>query len=105
MLVDTPIAPADPAGQPVDERTLSRLRWRCRRGMLENDLLIERFLARQGDSLTQGQAGTLGGLMDMTDNDLLDVLLSRRSLAQVEDGRFDSPEGTQLIELLQRKAS
>jgi len=28
----------------LDERALSKLRWRCRRGLLENDLFIERFL-------------------------------------------------------------
>jgi antitoxin CptB len=28
----------------LDERDLSKLRWRCRRGLLENDLFIERFL-------------------------------------------------------------
>jgi antitoxin CptB len=72
--------------------------------MLENDLLIERFLTLHGDSLTQGQAGTLSGLMHMADNDLLDVLLSRRNLAEVDDGQFDSPEAAQLIELLKRKA-
>ena len=30
----------------MDEATeLKKLRWRCRRGLLENDLLIERFFA------------------------------------------------------------
>ena len=27
----------------LDPRDLGRLKWRCRRGLLENDLLIERF--------------------------------------------------------------
>jgi antitoxin CptB len=26
---------------PLGERALSKLRWRCRRGLLENDLFIE----------------------------------------------------------------
>ena len=30
----------------LDERALSRLKWRCRRGLLENDLFIERFFQR-----------------------------------------------------------
>ena len=35
----------------LDERSLSKLRWRCRRGLLENDLFIERFFNRlQGRS-------------------------------------------------------
>ncbi len=40
----------------VDSRTLSRLKWRCRRGLLENDLLIERFFARHEAALTAEQA-------------------------------------------------
>ena len=31
----------------VDSVVLGRLRWRCRRGLLENDLLIERFFERR----------------------------------------------------------
>ena len=62
---------------PVDPREMGRLRWGCRRGLLENDLLIERFFARHGASLTRGQARNLRILMDLADNDLLDLLLSR----------------------------
>jgi antitoxin CptB len=64
--------------EPLGERALSRLRWRCRRGLLENDLFIERFFARFGGSLTVGQADALSELMDLADNDLLDLLLARK---------------------------
>ncbi len=62
---------------PVDARTLSKLRWRCRRGLLENDLFIERFFARYADVLTMRQAQGLQELMDLSDNDLLDLLTAR----------------------------
>ena len=62
----------------VDERALSKLRWRCRRGLLENDLFIERFFARHDTTLTVPQAEGLGMLMDLSDNDLLDLLLGRK---------------------------
>ena len=62
----------------LDERALSKLRWRCRRGLLENDLFIERFFAKYASSLTVGQAEGLNVLMDLADNDLLDLLLRRR---------------------------
>ena len=55
----------------IDERTLSKLRWRCRRGLLENDLFIERFFARYAASLTLRQAQALQVLLDLSDNDLL----------------------------------
>jgi len=71
--------PAD--GEPVDERTLSRLKWRCRRGLLENDLFIARFFERHEEHLTHGQARALERLMDLSDNDLLDLLLRRKEPA------------------------
>ena len=64
--------------EPIDERALSKLRWRCRRGLLENDLFIERFFERHGDELTVGQAMGLNQLMELADNDLLDLLLKRK---------------------------
>jgi antitoxin CptB len=62
----------------IDARALSKLKWRCRRGLLENDLFVERFFARHEASLTQAQAQGLRVLMDLSDNDLLDLLLARK---------------------------
>jgi antitoxin CptB len=62
----------------LDERGLSKLRWRCRRGLLENDLFIEKFFARYASGLTVRQAEALGVLMDLSNNDLLDLLLCRK---------------------------
>jgi antitoxin CptB len=72
----------------LDERGLSKLRWRCRRGLLENDLFIERFFLQWGEALTVGQARGLVALMDLSDNDLLDLLLARRE----PEGALDDPE-------------
>ncbi len=65
------------ASEPIGERELSKLKWRCRRGLLENDLLIERFFTRHEASLTTWQSQALNQLMDLGDNDLLDLLLAR----------------------------
>ena len=62
----------------IDDRALSKLRWRCRRGLLENDLFIERFFKRYDQTLTEQQARGLLVLMDLSDNDLLDLLLGRQ---------------------------
>ena len=62
----------------LDDRSLSKLRWRCRRGLLENDLFIERFFEKHLSSLTQQHARGLNMLMDLADNDLLDLLLARK---------------------------
>ena len=62
----------------IGERALSKLRWRCRRGLLENDLFVERFFERHAQSLTESQAEGMERLMDLADNDLLDLLLARK---------------------------
>ena len=61
----------------LDERALSKLHWRCRRGLLENDLFIEQFFKRYESELTVQHAQGLAQLMDLSDNDLLDLLLRR----------------------------
>ncbi len=85
----------------VDERALSRLKWRCRRGMLENDLFIERFFARHEGSLTEAQAQGLLSLMDLSDNDLLDLLLARNE----PDGELSNSEVLQVLGMLRAPAS
>ena len=62
----------------IDARALSKLRWRCRRGLLENDLFIERWFGRHATTVTESQARGLLALMDLPDNDLLDLLLRRK---------------------------
>jgi len=61
----------------LDVATLNKLKWRCRRGMLENDLFVERFFRRHEATLTGRQAAGLQALMALGDNDLLDLLLAR----------------------------
>jgi antitoxin CptB len=77
----------------VDATTLSRLKWRCRRGLLENDLFIERFFASQASSITTDQARGLQALMDLADNDLLDLFLRRN-----EPGPEMTPEVLDVLE-------
>lgn len=72
----------------INERDLSKLRWRCRRGLLENDLFIERFFNKYASTLTVQQAQGMNVLMDLSDNDLLDLHLARKSL---DDMLLSSP--------------
>ena len=82
----------------IDARALSKLRWRCRRGMLENDVLIERFFARHAASITESQAAGLHTLMELADNDLLDLLLRRTE----PDAALDRAEVREVLELLRK---
>ena len=70
----------NPTEDLLDDRAKSKLRWRCRRGLLENDLFIEKFFSSHESCLTVGQANGLNVLMDLADNDLLDLLLKRKEL-------------------------
>ena len=45
--------------------------------MLENDLILTRFLDAAGDSLTEDDIGKLDRLLDMTDNELWDLIAGR----------------------------
>ena len=85
--------------QLLDERALSKLRWRCRRGLLENDLFIARFFDRHDTTLNVRQANALGVLMDLSDNDLLDLFLARKSLAQVE-ATLDSADFQEILKMV-----
>jgi len=63
--------------QAIDARRLARLRWRCRRGMLENDLVLARFLAERGESLTEDDVAMLDRLLELPDNELWDLIARR----------------------------
>jgi antitoxin CptB len=54
-----------------------RIRWRCRRGLLELDLVLDRFLAQRFDGLDGELRGRFDELLDEPDNDLLDLALGR----------------------------
>ena len=54
-----------------------RLKWQCRRGMLELDHLLLPFLEKNFDTLTQEQQATFKQLLDTPDNLLLEILLGR----------------------------
>ena len=83
----------------IDERALSKLKWRCRRGLLENDLFIERFFRQFESTLTVRQSQGLNALMDLSDNDLLDLHLGRKPLAQVSP-ELDRAEVQEVLKML-----
>jgi antitoxin CptB len=87
----------------IDERALSKLRWRCRRGLLENDILIERFFDRYDSSITVAQAQGLSDLMELSDNDLLDLLLSRKPL-EVVAPEINNPRTEIVLKMLKGKS-
>ena len=71
------------------DRMHDRLRWRCRRGMLELDLVLNAFLERHLEELDASRIETLKRLLELPDPELFDLVM----------GRVD-PEGAQECELV-----
>jgi antitoxin CptB len=65
----------------MDPTRRNRLRWRCRRGMLENDLILTRFLDVRGDAITEQEVAALDILLELSDNELWDLLSGREEPA------------------------
>ncbi len=57
-----------------DMARAGRLKWRCRRGMKELDLLLERFVEQHREELDSGQWPELEGLLETEDDRLWDWL-------------------------------
>ena len=77
----------------LDEREVAILHWRCRRGLVENDLFLERFFKTYGQQLSADQAHGLTQLMDLSDNDLLDLFLRRKE----PEGALNNPKVTAVL--------
>jgi len=65
----------------MDTTELKRLRWRSRRGLLELDLVLERFLAQGFELLTSSQLDAYRQMLELPDNDFLDAVNGKTDLA------------------------
>ena len=54
----------------LDAREKARLTWHCRRGMLELDLILQRFLEQGLDQLSAKELATFDALLSCTDPEL-----------------------------------
>ena len=93
----------DQAADVIDVRALSKLRWRCRRGLLENDIVIDRFFKNHATALTLRQAQGLSDLMALSDGDLLDLHLGRKDLAQVDAKLVQDETVVEVLKMLREK--
>ena len=90
--VDVPLS--DP--HQADPKRRARLRWRARRGLLENDLILTRFLDQNESALSDDDVGALTQLLELSDNELMDVILARTDA----DAAFAYPAAQKIIRLL-----
>jgi antitoxin CptB len=83
-----------------DPANRARLRWRSRRGLLENDLILTRFLDANEADLGDEDVDALTRLLDLADNPLMDLLLAR---AEIEPGsEIDVPQVRALLARLRQ---
>ncbi|MBM3375729.1 MAG: succinate dehydrogenase assembly factor 2 [Betaproteobacteria bacterium] len=78
---------------PVPPDWVRRIQWRARRGLLENDLLLTRFFTRKGDFFTRDDHDGLAEILELTDNDLLDLLVGRRPAHEL----LSSPQAQRVL--------
>jgi antitoxin CptB len=70
-----------------DPLNRARLRWRARRGLLENDLILTHFLDAHEMTLTDEDVEAFTRLMELSDNDLMSILLGSNE----PTGELDAP--------------
>ena len=84
------------ASHQADSLRRTRLRWRSRRGLLENDLILQRFLDRYEHDLSDADVTGLVQLLDLTDTDLFDLLLEKRA----PEGAMATPDVERVLAML-----
>jgi antitoxin CptB len=57
----------------MDSYSKNKLHWKCRRGLLELDLVFQRYLPR----VEEKDVENLNELLDLPDNDLWDIVAGR----------------------------
>lgn len=66
-------------------RKMERARWRCRRGLLELDIVLQRFMDEYYAKLGQAEIQQFEILLDLPDNDLWDMITLKK---EAEDMRL-----------------
>jgi len=75
-------------------KELERARWRCRRGLLELDIVLQRFMDQYYTQLDESGLEQFERLLALPDNDLWDLITARKVTT---DGNLQ-----QVLELLQK---
>ena len=68
------------------DRMHDRLRWHCRRGMLELDLVLNAFLERHLDELDPSGIEAFKRLLERPDPELLDLVMGRAETENMGEG-------------------
>ena len=64
----------------VKKAEARRLAWRCRRGLLELDIVLQRFVALEFTNLSSQEVTALDALLALPDNDFWDLLVNEKAV-------------------------
>jgi antitoxin CptB len=65
-------------------KNLERIRWRSRRGLLELDIVLGRFIDQHYAQLDETGKQAFEALLDMPDNPLWDMIAGRQEAMRIE---------------------
>jgi antitoxin CptB len=82
---------------------LYRLKSDARRGLLENDLILQRFFERYGAQLSAEEGNILSQLLALDDNDLMDLLIGRKDSVAVLEKEMQSDSFKTVLQKLREK--
>lgn len=71
----------------LDSVAMERLRWRCRRGLLELDIVLQRFIGHY-PALDDVQRQVFDELLELPDNQLWDLICGRVNAERDEHGQL-----------------
>ncbi len=87
----------------IGNAELYRLKSDARRGLLENDLILQRFFERHGAQLSAEDGKVLGQLLALEDNDLMDLLIGRKDSVAALENEMQTPAFKNVLEKLREK--
>jgi len=82
---------------------LYRLKSDARRGLLENDLILQRFFERYGAQLNEKDGKVLSQLLALDDNDLMDLLIGRKDSVAALEKEMQSDSFKLVLQKLREK--
>ena len=82
---------------------LYRLKSDARRGLLENDLILQRFFERYGTQLSVEDGRVLSLLLALDDNDLMDLLIARKDSVESLEKEMESDSFKVILQKLREK--
>ncbi len=68
----------NPQSTILDPVALERVRWRCRRGLLELDIVLGRFIEQRYPVMDDAQRVVFDELLDLPDTELWDVITGKK---------------------------